>query len=201
VRKEHIRPINPDKFVWLEVQNSSPSREGGAVTTRGLRDATDQNYQWFCEHFLECVIPSSEWKLHARKKRLSVYITPTLEAFAVLVYKNAFTKWEVEFQLNDEDDGTETSSLTTSSSNHRFLYTGDSKGSRKYEGWNAEGMRLYNDLVDLITQQCGRAGCTFERDLLKKISGKPRVGRKSQDANQAPRVKNNVDQLMQMIGV
>lgn len=204
MRKDHVRPLHPDKFVWLEVQGNSPSSQGGAATPRGLRDDTDQNYQWFCEHFIECVIPSSEWKLQARKKLLSVYVSPSLEAFAVLVYKNAFAKWAEEFQLSDGSDGddaTDASSLTTSSRSRRFLYTGDSKGSRKYEGWNAEGMNFYNDVLDLITQQRARPGCTFERNLLKKISGKPRGGRKHQDANQAPRVKNNIDQLMQIIGV
>jgi hypothetical protein len=201
VQKEKVVPLKPEEFVWMEVQDAGGSSRGETSSIRGLRDAADENYQWFCEHFMDCVIPSNDWKLQARKNPMSVYVSGTLEAFAVLVYKNGYRKWEQEFPNRQEDDETEASSLTTNSNNNRFLYTGDSKGSRKYEGWSAEGMKFYNEVFDLIGQQRRRRGCTFERNLLKKLASKPKSGGRSREANQAPRVKNNLDELMQMIGV
>jgi hypothetical protein len=132
---------------------------------------------------------------------MSEYVPVTLEAFAVLVYKNAYKKWNAEYQL-DEDDETEASSLTSSSrGTHRFLYTGDSKGSRKFEGWKPEGMRFYNEVLVLIGRQRGLLGCTFERTRLKTLAGRPRGGPGNENANRAPRVSNNVNLLMQMVGV
>jgi hypothetical protein len=165
--------------------------------------APDQTYQWFCENFMDCVIPSNEWKLRARKKMMSEYVSTTLEAFAVLVYKNAYVKWNEEFR-STEDDETEASSLTSASrtsEKHRFLYTSDSKGSRKYEGWNPEGMKFYNEVLDLIGNQRKLPGCTFEQKLLRKLAAKPRRGTGHGDESEAPRVNNNVDLLLEMIGL
>jgi hypothetical protein len=170
---------------------------------RGLRDTTDDSYQWFCEHFMECVIPTSEWKLLARRKRMSEYVTPTLEAFAVLVYKNAFERWNEEFPSEDgnSDSVDGLSSLTSSGTICGFLFTGNSKGSRKYEGWNPAGMKFYNELLKLIGEQRGRTGCPFERNLLNCLASRPKGGRRNEDEIQTPRANNEVEQLMQIVGV
>jgi hypothetical protein len=188
----------------LDASRSSQGDPGPNGGLRGLRDAADNAYETFCENFMECVVPSSEWKMRARKNPMSFYVTPALEAFAVVVYKNAYRKWEETYRKEtDEDDETETSSLTAGSGrgNTRHLYTGDSKGSRKYEGWSAEGMKLYNRVLDLITLQRGRPGCNFDRNLMKKIARQPKGGKHKDDVNQAPRVNSNIDQLMQIAGV
>ena len=109
----------------------------------------------------------------------------------------------MSFFGQEVDDQTEASSLTTGSGagGRAFLYMGDSKGSRKYEGWSAEGMKMFNDMFDLIKLQRGRPGCSFEsRNLLKKIAAAPRIGR-DRTANDAPRVRNNVEDLLQEFGV
>jgi len=194
-------PLSPDKFVWRGNHNAVEMQQGEAPPVGGLRQTIDKSYEWFCENFLECVIPTKEYKLHAKRRCLSIFVSPGLEAFAVLVYKNSYSKWD-EFFGQDVDDQTEASSLTTGSgaSGRAFLYTGDSKGSRKYEGWSAEGMTMFNDMFDLIKLQRGRAGCTFERNLLKRIAAGTRIGR-DRTANNAPRVRNNVEDLLQVFSV
>ena len=203
VQKDNEMPLATDKFVWLEV-------EYGTSSVRGLRDTTDQSYEWFCEHFMQCVIPSTEWKLFARRKKLSEYVTPTLEAFAILIYKNAYHKWNEEFTLEDQrslenggvsDVGDGLSSLTSSRSARGFLFTGDSKGSRKYEGWSPEGMKFYNDVLNLIVDQRGQTGCPFERNLMDRLATKPKGGRGNENGMRAPRANNHVDLLMQIVGV
>jgi hypothetical protein len=137
-----LMTLKPDEFVWQEVSAVGRSSPGGAAAVaRGLRD--EKNWQWFCENFMECVIPSAEWKLLARKRVLLECVSASLEAFAVLVCKNGHAKWNEAFQLNGSDGETATSSLTNGSNGKcHFLFAGDSKGSRKHEGWNADGMQM-----------------------------------------------------------
>lgn len=204
VKNQDIRPLNPNKFVWRGNQNYVQLPRGESAPAGGLRDTPDKSYyEWFCENFLECVIPTKEWKLHAKRRKMLVYVYPGLEAFAVLVYKNSFSKWD-EFFGQEIDDQTDASSLTTglgAAGGLRFLYTGDSKGSRKYEGWSAEGMKMFNGMFDMIRLQRALPGCSFEQNLLKKIAASPRIGREQTSASDAPRVRNNVADLMQQIGV
>jgi hypothetical protein len=59
-------------------------------------------------------------------------------------------------------------------------------------------MSFCNNTLELIARQRERPGCVFERELLKTLSEKPRNGH--QNAGRAPRVNNNVAQLMEKIG-
>ena len=86
VKKKQIKPLNPNTFVWKAAEQGS-----GTQSLWGLREtAAAKKYQWFCENFMECAIPSADWKLQSRRKKMSEYVTPTLEAFAIVVYYNAF---------------------------------------------------------------------------------------------------------------
>jgi hypothetical protein len=56
---------------------------------RGLRETgAAKDYQCFWENFMECAIPSAEWKLQSRRKKLSEYVNTALEAFAIVIYYN-----------------------------------------------------------------------------------------------------------------
>jgi hypothetical protein len=200
VMKEGLTVLQPEKFVWLEVVPDSTETNVG-----GLRTTTNDSYEWFCENFIQCVIPTTQWKMEARQKRISEYVTAPLEAFAVLVYKNGFTKWNEEFPTNDDVSAatngvSDSSSLTAGSREHSFLFTGNSKGSRRYEGWNAVGMKFYNNVLSLIKKQRDQIGCPFERKLLDRLKNRPtRGGRRGGDANEAPRVDNGLDELMESV--
>jgi hypothetical protein len=197
--------VKPEKFVLKATPNNP---------TRGLRDAeTAKHYLWFCEHFMACVIPSADWKLKSRNKRMSEYVTVSLEAFAILMYYNAFPVWDQRWtvdtvttdgsdtsaalEASDEDDVSTLSGLTPKKG---FMFTGESKGAKKYEGWNNEGMAFYNDLLALVEKQRGHPGCTFEHDLLVALSKKKSRGGIDAE-NQPPQVRNQVDELMRIVGV
>jgi hypothetical protein len=198
VKKQQMKPLSPEKFVH---QATSPGPNTPAL--QGLRDpATAQNYQWFCENFMECVIPSADWKLKSRNKMLSDYVTTTLEAFAVLVYINSFAVWNQRWttetdSLSEETD--DVSTLSGATTKHGFKFTGDAKGSRKYEGWNSAGMVFYNQLLSLVEQQRGRRGCTFELDLLTALATRRKKGRANADEIQAPQARNHMDELMRIV--
>jgi hypothetical protein len=86
VKKKQKQPLNPYTFVWKATGPSSDTQ-----SMRGLRETgAAKHYQWFCENFMECAIPSAEWKLQWRRKKLSGYVVTTLEAFVIVVYYNAF---------------------------------------------------------------------------------------------------------------
>jgi hypothetical protein len=109
----------------------------------GLREtAAAENYQWFCENFMEFAIPSAEWKLQSRWKKLLEYVTTTLEVFAIVVYYNAFDVWNQRWSVEPAADtagneGADDISTLTAATKCAFRFTGYSKGSRKYEGWNS----------------------------------------------------------------
>jgi hypothetical protein len=198
--------LNPDKFVTCPATDNTEN-------LRGLRDAeTAVHYLWFCEHFMECVIPSTEWKLKSRNKKLSQYVTTTLEAFAVLMYYNSFPVWNQRWRTvgtedtdhtmastsDDSDDVSDISGLTQQKG---FRFTAGSKGSKKYEGWNSDGMECYNAILGLVEKQRERRGCTFEYDLLVALSKKKKKGRGTSEESQPPRVRNHMDELMRIVGV
>ena len=161
------KPRDPANFVgWV----GEPHPETGRKKLAGLRTTgTMDGYLWFCENFMECVITSQEWKLKSRRQKMSSYLTPTLEAFAILMYTNSYEVWNHHCKsmasTSSNSTGDDMSTLSGASSKVTFKYTGDSKGCRKYRGWNSEGMKFYNNLLDLVEFQRQRTGCTFERDL------------------------------------
>lgn len=156
---------------------------------------------------MECVIPSADWKLKSRKKKLSQYVTTTLEAFAVVVYCNSFDVWKQRWSVeaaastHGSTESDDVSTLSGSTPKCAFRFTGDSKGSRKYEGWNVAGMEFYNELLGMVEKQRDRPGCTFERDLLTALAIKPSRGRAHDRESQPPKARNHVSELMQLVGV
>jgi hypothetical protein len=198
-QERSVAPVKPEDLVWENVlQAGDDGDDPGGRRMMGLRDAPDQRYEWFCENFIQCVVPAVEWRVVHRRKLMSEYITPALEAFAILVYKNAFERWNEEYFYQRNDEASERSSLTGESV-ASFLYTAGSKGARKYEGWNSAGMVFYNDILYLIGQQRGRAGMTFDRDLLRRLA----IKRKKKDRNDAigPRANNDMATLASIVGV
>jgi hypothetical protein len=169
--------------------------------------AAAKNYQWFCENFMECVIPSTDWKLKSRKKKLSQYVTKTLEAFAVVVYTNSFDVWNQRWRVEStastsgSEESDDVSTLSGATPRCAFRFTGDSKGARKYEGWNSAGMEFYNELLSLVEKQRNHPGCTFERNLLTALATKPRTGRANDAESQPPKARNDVSELMRIVGV
>ena len=174
----------------------------------GLRDVgTMEAYLWFCENFMECVITSHEWKMKSRKQKMSEYLTPTLEAFAILMYSNSYEVWNQRWKSqastssNSSREGDDMSTLSGASSKASFKYTGDSKGCQKYRGWNREGMDFYNQLLDLVEFQRQRAGCSFERVLLTALATKPRYRGAAEREIDPPKARNHLDHLMEIVGV
>jgi hypothetical protein len=203
VKKKQKEPLSLDTFVWKATGPGSDT-----PTMRGIREtAAAKSYQWFCENFMECAIPSAEWKIQSRKKRLSEYVTTTLEAFAiVVVYYNSFDVWNQGWSVETSaetagNEGNDDVSTLTAAPKCAFRFTGDSKGSRKYEWWNSDGVGFYNQLLSLVEKQRNTPGCPFESKLLTALVSRPRKGRAGDVEDQQPKARNHMSELMRIVGV
>jgi hypothetical protein len=129
-----------------------------------------------------------------------------LEVFAIVVYYNAFDVWNQRWSVEPAADtagneGANDISTLTAATKCAFRFTGDSKGSRKYEGWNSAGVGFYNELLSLVENQRNNPGCPFERKLLTALISRPRAGRASDGEDQQPKARNHVSELMRIVGV
>jgi hypothetical protein len=124
-----------DTFVWKATGPGSDT-----PTMRGLQEiAATKNYQWFYEDFMECAIPSAEWKLQSRRKRLSEYVTTTLEAFAIVVYYNSFDVWNQRSSVETSaetasNEGNDDVSTLTAVTKCTFRFHGGLKRVKKIRG-------------------------------------------------------------------
>ena len=118
-----------------------------------------------------------------------------------VVTDGSATSVDVEDPTSDEDDVDDASTLSGLTPKEGFTFTAESKGARKYEGWNHEGMAFYNDLLALVEKQRAHPGCSFEHDLFVALSKKKRNENRDMANNPPPQVRNQVDELMQMVGV
>ena len=103
-----------------------------------------------------------------------------------------------EIAGNCGNDGVSTLTAATKCS---FRFTGDLKGSRKYEGWNSAGVGFYNELLGLVEKQRNTPGCPFERKLLTALISRPRKGRAGEEEDQQPKARNHKSELMRIVGV
>jgi hypothetical protein len=98
-----------------------------------------------------------------KKKKVSEYVTTTLEAFAIVIYYNAFDVWNQQWSVEPKADTAgkaenDDVSTLTAATKCSFRFMRDSKGSRKYEGWNSAGVGFYNELLSLLENQRNNAG-------------------------------------------
>jgi hypothetical protein len=63
-------------------------------------------------------------------------------------------RWRVEIaaatSVSRSEEIYDVSTLSGETPKCAFRFAGDSKGSRKYEGWNSAGVEFYNDLLSLV---------------------------------------------------
>ncbi len=142
VKKQQKQPLKPEMFLTLS--------RNGSQSMCGLRDAsTAENYLWFCEHFMECVIPSTDWKLKSKNKKLSHHVTPFLVAFAALAHCNSFEVWDQRWTVDPVNAGGTTASASDESDDlsaiaglspkKGFRFTAGSKGSKNMRDGTERG--------------------------------------------------------------
>ena len=130
-------------------------------------------YEWFLDECVRWVVGAQKFDRLKTKKRISEFVYPTDEGFALLVYENQKDRWEEMSERN----------LTSLTKAARYTDGGGGRDipkqgrSRRNCGWSHEGMERFNELCRLVVadRSAGHAKA-FEDDYLsKKIEEKERA--------------------------
>ena len=117
----------------------------------------------FLKEFGKCVY-GKDFEESACATPLRKFLPTCMEAFLLLAYTNGYEKWR-----HDGLNGDKTTSPP-------FKFTENSRGARPCEGWSEEGVKLFDELYDLIKAQRQKrhSGEVFDRKLLLKCASKSR---------------------------
>ena len=123
-----------------------------------LRRATTERkrkaFFWFFDKYIVCVSGKRLWgakkvvELVSKAKdndggRNNVVVTKSDEAFALLIFGNYEQKWKSQ---------RETLANNGNLQRMKGKYTGRASGHCKYGGWNAKGIRRFNELRKLVEE-------------------------------------------------
>jgi len=141
-----------------------------------------EEHMTLLEMFTRLVVTSKIYKEKATVYPLRKYMPPTMEAFLILCYVNSYGFWMKLFEASpafaeQAAGGIEGDDELSTYSGQR-LFTSDSKGKGKYNGWSPEGMTLHNRISRIIKAQrndTAALGIEFEQDLMRRFSAKPGV--------------------------
>ena len=133
-----------------------------------------QTMRILCDHFLPCVVGKKWWKMQILSGRhVNDIATVSDEAFVLLVLENI---WDDMIKVNidkyyrpkkrkktqEDEEGTRSGNSPNAPTNDknkhddRSVITGKWtsawRGSRRYGGWNPEGINHFNRLVKIVQQ-------------------------------------------------
>jgi len=115
--------------------------EAGAACLRQT-----QEYETFMYHFLRCVVVAKDFNKSCGSMKISDYVTPRLEAFAVITYVNNHDMWKSQAENIEGQQG---QGRYASTNKRTPIFT--NKGNCK--GWNDAGMDLYYMITETIRKQ------------------------------------------------
>ena len=128
-------------------------------------------YGQFCGTFLRCVVGDSVWRGNHLHKPLGDFVTPSDEAFALLLIENSYERW-IDMWENDNKKTSDVPAKYTNAG----VSNKDGR-TRKYCGWSKPGVTRFNEL-NLAVGRSRQAFPTFDKDLLTawQLRGKPHNG-------------------------
>ena len=134
--------------------------------------ACQDHYIQFLKYFGKAVY-GRQFITQAHGKALSDFLTTCMEAFLVVAYANGYDRWKDEV-LNPQ-----------SKTWPDYKYTSLAKGAKACEGWSEEGVKLYDDLYDMITRQRSNPnlGVAFEKQFMVKCATKVKSNGKRKHRN------------------
>jgi hypothetical protein len=172
---------DPREVMGVLMQNPEawPDHRDAARVGSYLRET--EEHMTLLEMFTRLVVTSKIFKEKATVYPLRKYMPPTMEAFLILSYVNSYGFWMKLFEASpafaeQAAGGIEGDELSTYSGQR--LFTSDSKGKGKYNGWSPEGMTLHRRISGIIKAQredTAALGVEFEQELMRRFSAKPGV--------------------------
>jgi hypothetical protein len=121
---------------------------------RATTDRERKAFFWFFDKYIECVSGKRLWGAKKVVELVSkatdndagqnnAIVTKSDEAFALLIFENYEQKWKSQ---------RETLANNGNIQRMKGKYTGRASGHCKYGGWNAEGIRRFNELRNLVEE-------------------------------------------------
>ena len=106
-----------------------------------LQDVLDgrrnrESFHWFLDEVASVVVGTLVYDQVKCVKLPSEWITPSLEAFSILCLENYYEM--IKSEVNKEEKKS------------RAKWTSEGRGSRKFQGWNQDGIRRYNVLMERV---------------------------------------------------
>ena len=113
-----------------------------------LRQDSTGLYFNFIEYFIAPVVGKIFYKENRCDRLMSDYISVSDEAFAILIFENNYDTWCDMVKRNN----TKLSTVIRKYTNGGSSSGKNSSSTRRYQGWNSEGIKRFNDLFDLVKE-------------------------------------------------
>ena len=143
-------------------------KKGVKITLEQVLHAREDmgSFELFCETFLSNVVGRNTYNSKVGKNRISNFATVSDEAFAIVCLENSIDRW------NDEaEDPNKTNKVNWRPSR----YTANPSESRKYGGWNLQGIRRFNILSNREIPEQREESKQIEKSFLKQKQSKNNV--------------------------
>ena len=172
-------------FRWYrkEKKRDPPTPEELRESMEKVDDEIEKEvYTEFVYRLLPYVVGRTVWENNATNSNLSSFVTPSLEAFAMLLYDNGYKPWlwecremaaEINNGTSEDEDSAATPSKPTFKYTHRTLENMVRNG-----GWAEEGHDYFDSCYDKITIRRSIPGTgvkfeeTFQRECADRMLGR-----------------------------
>lgn len=133
----------------------------------------NENYVFFCEKFLKCVVGvqtfNSRWKKCTSVCQIT---TPSDEALALLLLENSEYRWTYEFEKKEKEEEVQESDLPKP----KYTSAGKNKEQRgltkRYGGWTEEGIQRFNQIMHMVREDRKANGRWFDEAITNRIKQK-----------------------------
>ena len=150
-----------ESITELEDETGKKARMPEITDIAALRSA-EGTYGWFATQFLPAVVGSRCWNANYRKKTLSLFVSISDEAFALVSFENNYERWSDMFQQKNTKSSRVAALWTNSGAS---LKDGQSK---RFRGWAIAGIEKYNSYYDAIKKDRDQ-NPDFEVNLLRQF--------------------------------
>jgi hypothetical protein len=101
-----------------------------------LCQGRETEWFWFADNVIECISGKRAWGKEKSTKVLTESVTASDETFALLLLINNWDKWLVEEEKPPRKMDP--------------MYTGSTRGNKKFQGWSDLGIAKYNELLEKV---------------------------------------------------
>jgi hypothetical protein len=139
---------------------------------RGCPDSgVSPAFLFFVEHFVKCIIGVTNFNRFWRTfSKFSDFVTPTDEAFGLLLLMNSEDRWNDEKERIDaKEPYKENDLLPTKYSGFGQTNKKEKGFTKKFSGWKQGGIDKFNELLELVKESRYRNGSWFDEEVIRML--------------------------------